>query len=53
MIVSVEKYLPETYSDHKYFEEILENMKIEIKEEEIPETSEIEIKEEFVVDPLA
>jgi hypothetical protein len=43
MIVSVEKNLPE----------ILENMKIEIKEEEIPETSEIEIKEEFVVDPLA
>jgi hypothetical protein len=39
MFVSVEKYLPETYSDHKFFEEILETM-------------EIEIKEEFVVDPL-
>jgi hypothetical protein len=52
MFVSVEKYLPETYSDHNYFEEIQKTMEIEIKEEEILETMEIEIKEEFVAEPL-
>jgi hypothetical protein len=35
-----------------YFEEILDTMEIEIKEEEILETTEIEIKEEFVADLL-
>jgi hypothetical protein len=38
MFLSVEKYLPETYSDHKYFEEILDTMEIEIKDEEILDT---------------
>jgi hypothetical protein len=38
MFVSVEKYLPETYPDDEHFEEILETM-------------EVEIKEEFVADP--
>jgi NAD-dependent SIR2 family protein deacetylase len=49
MFVSVENYLPETYSDHKYFEETVE---MDIKEEDILETMEIEIKEEFVADPF-
>jgi hypothetical protein len=53
MFVSVEKYLPETYSDHKHFEEILDTMEIEIKEEEILETMEIEMKEEFDADLVA
>jgi hypothetical protein len=53
MFVSDEKYLPETYSDHIYSEEILDTMEIEIKEEETLETMEIDIKEEFVADPLA
>jgi KRAB domain-containing zinc finger protein len=45
MFVSVEKYLPETYSDHKYVDQV--NI------EEILETTEmIEIKEEFIADPL-
>jgi hypothetical protein len=52
MIVSLEKKLPKTYSDHNYFEEILDTMEIEIKEEEILETTEIETKEEFVADLL-
>jgi uncharacterized C2H2 Zn-finger protein len=53
MFESLEKNLPETYSDHKHFEESLDTIKIEIKEEEILDTMEIEIKEEFVADPLA
>jgi hypothetical protein len=35
MIVLVDKNLPETYSDYNYFEEILDTIEIEIKEEEI------------------
>jgi hypothetical protein len=50
---SLEIILPETYSDHKHFEEILGTMEIQIKEEEILDTMDIEIKEEFVADPLA
>jgi hypothetical protein len=56
MFESLENFLPETYSDHKYFEEIKikeEEIEIKIKEEEILDTMEIEIKEEFVADPLA
>jgi hypothetical protein len=53
MFESLEKTLPETYSDHKHFEEILETMEIKIKEEEILDTLEIEIKEEFDADLLA
>jgi hypothetical protein len=40
MFESLEKNLPETYSDHNNFEEeILDTMEIEIKEEEILETT--------------
>jgi hypothetical protein len=39
--IKEEDQMPETYSDHKNFEEIL------------VETTEIDIKEEFVADPLA
>jgi hypothetical protein len=52
MFVSVEKYLPETYSDYKYFEEILDTTEIEIKKEEILETMEIEIKEEEILETM-
>jgi hypothetical protein len=53
MFESLEKNLPETYSDHKYFKKIeIKEEEIEIKEEDIVETMEIEIKEEFVADPL-
>jgi hypothetical protein len=45
MFVSIEKYLPETYSDHKYVDQV--NI------EEILKTTEIEIKEEYVADPCA
>jgi hypothetical protein len=50
MIVLVEFFLPETYTDN--FGEILDTMEIKIKEEEILETTGIEIKEEFVADLL-
>jgi uncharacterized C2H2 Zn-finger protein len=45
MFVSVENYLPETYSDHKYVDQV--NI------EEILKTTDIEIKEECVAVPCA
>jgi hypothetical protein len=55
--------MPETYSDHKKFEEILKTKEIEIKKEFVVDPcaididhknfDEIEIKEECVADPLA